>query len=181
MQCRIFLKKIKKNSFRNYYQNLNDMLYSSWDIEQNILKLLILGHFLPFYPLKTVEIKISKNKKFAGDIIILHMYTKNHNQVTYGSWNMERDGQNSLSFWTNFCCFTPLSNQKNKIFKNWKKILEILSFYTFVPKVTIIWCMVLEIWSMILDRFSLFYSPTTQKVKILKNFKKNKTWNYYQS
>ena len=154
------------------------MLYSSWDTEQNILKLLILGDFLPFYPLKTIEIKISKNKKFAEDIIILHMCTKNYNQMTYGSWNMERDGQNFLSFWTNFCCFTPLSNQKNKIFKNWKKCLGILSFYTFVPKVAIIWCMVLEIWSMILDRFSLFYPPTTQKVKILKNWRK-KTWSYY--
>ena len=36
------------------------MIYSSWDIEQNILKLVILGHFLPFYPLKTPKIKILK-------------------------------------------------------------------------------------------------------------------------
>ena len=45
-----FLKKIKKNASRYHYQNLNDIIYSSWDIEQNILKLVILGHFLPFYP-----------------------------------------------------------------------------------------------------------------------------------
>ena len=35
-----------------------------------------LGHFLPFYPLKMPKIKILKNQKFAGDIIILHMCTK---------------------------------------------------------------------------------------------------------
>ena len=54
-----FKKKIKKNTCRYYYQNL--MVYSSWNIEQNILKLVILGpfnpphiffifdYFLPFY------------------------------------------------------------------------------------------------------------------------------------
>ena len=39
------------------------MIYSSWDIEQNILKLVILGHFLPFYPLKTQKSKFLKNEK----------------------------------------------------------------------------------------------------------------------
>ena len=37
------------------------MIYSSWDIEQNLLKLVILGHFLPFYHQKTPKIKILKN------------------------------------------------------------------------------------------------------------------------
>ena len=60
-----FFKKIKKNTCRYYYQNLDDMIYSSWDIEQNILKLVILGHFLPFYPLKTPKIKILKNEKIC--------------------------------------------------------------------------------------------------------------------
>ena len=42
-----------------------EMIYSPWDIEQNILKLVILGHFLPFYPLKTPKIKILKNEKIC--------------------------------------------------------------------------------------------------------------------
>ena len=54
-----FLKKITKNTCRYHYQNLHDMIYSSWDIEQNKLKLVILGHFLPFIPLKT-----TKNQNF---------------------------------------------------------------------------------------------------------------------
>ena len=77
-------KKIKKNTCRYYYQNLDDMIYSSWNIEQNILKLVILGHFLPIYP-------------------------------------------------------------KNKNFEKWKNLLEISSFYSCVPKITIIWCTVPEI------------------------------------
>ena len=30
-------KKKKKNASRYHYQNLDDIIYSSWDIEQNIL------------------------------------------------------------------------------------------------------------------------------------------------
>ena len=39
---------LKKNTCRHHYQNLDDMIYKSWDIKQNILKLVILGQFLPF-------------------------------------------------------------------------------------------------------------------------------------
>ena len=63
--------------------------------------MVILGHFFPFYPLKTPKIKILKMKKFAGDIIIYHMM--------HGSSNMECNRQNflSLSLWTIFCPFPP--------------------------------------------------------------------------
>ena len=88
--CCIFLKKIKKNTCRYHYQNLDDMIYSSWDIKQNILKLVILDHFLPFYPPK---------------------------------------------------------NPKNQNFEKWKNLQEISSFYTCVKKITIIWCVVSEVWS----------------------------------
>ena len=47
-----FKNNIKKNTCRYHYQNLNDMIYSSWDKEQNKLKLVILGHVLPFILLK---------------------------------------------------------------------------------------------------------------------------------
>ena len=77
------------------------MIYSSWDIEKNILKLVILGHFLPFYSPK---------------------------------------------------------NPKNQNFEKWKKLLEVLSFYTYVPKITIIWCMVPEIWSET-DRTFCYFGP----------------------
>ena len=67
--------------------------------------------------------------------------------MMYGSWDMKRDRQNFLSFWTICCPFTSLTTQKIKILKNWKKQQEILSFYTCVPKITITWCMVPEILS----------------------------------
>ena len=42
-------------------------------------------------------------------------------------WNTR---QNVFSFWTVFFPFTPLRAQKIKILKNWKRHMEILSFYT---------------------------------------------------
>ena len=57
-----FKKKIKKNTCRYHYQNLNDMIHSSQDIEQNIL-LVILNQFLPFYlPKKPQKSKFWKMK-----------------------------------------------------------------------------------------------------------------------
>ena len=38
-------------------------------------------------------------KKTPGDIIILHMCTKNYNQMMYGSWDMVRHGRTDK--WTN--------------------------------------------------------------------------------
>ena len=88
-----FLKK-DKNVWR-YYQNLNNMIYISWDIEKTVRQnwkkqiLVMLGHFL--------------------------------------------------------CPFTPLKTQI--ILKKWKKLPEISSFYSCVPKIIFIWCTVPEIWS----------------------------------
>ena len=48
-------KKIKRSTCRYHYQNLNDMIYGSENIELNILKLVIWGHFLPFYPIKNLQ------------------------------------------------------------------------------------------------------------------------------
>ena len=51
------------------------MIYSSWDIEFDRLKLVIMGHFLPFYPLPAKNPKNQNfeiTKKIPGDIIILH-------------------------------------------------------------------------------------------------------------
>ena len=86
-----FLKNIKKNTCRYHYQNIDDIIYSSGDIEQNILKLVIIGHFLPFYPLKPPKIKILKNEKNCWRyIIILHVYQKSQLYdvwfLRYGVW-----------------------------------------------------------------------------------------------
>ena len=110
-------------------------------------------HFGPFFAL--LPPYSSKNENFKkmnttpGDIIILHMCTKNHDHMLYCSWYTVSDGCNCyFSFWAIFCPFTALTAQKIKIKKKkkWKKSLEISSFYTCVPKIMIRWCTVLEIW-----------------------------------
>ena len=105
--------------------------------------------------------------------------------MMYGSWDMEHDGHNFLSFWTIFCPFTPLTPQKMKISKKWKKQLEMSSFYTSVPKIMIISYTVLEIWHMTdviaifhFGLFSAFLPPQqTKKSKFLKNEKNS--WRYH--
>ena len=62
------------------------MITDACDIEQHRLILVILGHLLPVYPPKNQKIQnFEKEKKIAGDIIILHMCAKTHNHMTYGS------------------------------------------------------------------------------------------------
>ena len=126
-----------------YTINDSHIMYGSWDMEcnrQNFLSFWTI--FCPFNPsppppsppLTTQKIQnFEKMKKLPGDIIILHRCTINHNHIMFGSWDMECDEQNFLSFWTNFCPFTPLTTWKIKILKNWKNSLEILSFHTCIP------------------------------------------------
>ena len=89
-------------------------------------------------------------KQTSKDIMTLHMSTKNDNPMMYGygSWDSECDRQNFLSFWTIFCPYTPLTTQKIKILRKWKKKnpgdIIILHKCTIM---TIIWCMVPEIWN----------------------------------
>ena len=94
------------------------------------------GHFLPFYPPNNPKYQNFEKMKTSENV--LNKCTINNNYVMFGSWDMMRDRQNFLSFWTIFCSFTPLTNQKIKILKNWKKHFEISSFYTSVPKIMII-------------------------------------------
>ena len=100
-------------------KNHNHMMCGSWDMEcdrQNFF--VILDHFLPFYPPMDLENQnFEKMKKTLKDITILQMLTINDSHMIYGSSNMECNRQNFLSFWTIFCPFPPLTNQKIKIWK----------------------------------------------------------------
>ena len=112
--------------------NDNHIMYSSWVMKRDRPNFfVILDRILPFYPTNNPKNQNfgKMKKKKTGDIIILHMYTINDNRIMYGSWDMKNDGHD----WTVFCHFTPLTTRKIKILKNWKKCLEILSFYTCVP------------------------------------------------
>ena len=122
----------------------------------------ILDHFLPFYsPNNPKNQNFEKIKKTPGDITILHKCTKNQDHMPYCSWDMACDRCNYFSFWTIFCPFTPLTARKMKIKKKRKKLREILSFYTRVPKIMIIWYTVPEIWpvtDVIVFHFGLFFA-----------------------
>ena len=70
--------------------------------------------------------------------MILHKCTETHDHMLHCFWGTTHNRCNFyFSFWAIFC---------PKIFKNWKKLLEISPFYTCVPKIMITWCIVPEIW-----------------------------------
>ena len=117
--------------FTNAYHKLQsyDVWFLWYEMQQTEF-LVILEHFLSFYPPDNPKNQnFEKLRKKHGDIIILHMCTINDNHMMYGSWDMKRDGQNFLSFWTVFCHFTPLppprpsppNNPKNQNFEKLKK------------------------------------------------------------
>ena len=136
-----FFKKDKENTCRYHYENLDDMIYSFWDIEQNIIKLVILGHFLPLYTPKSPKIKILKNLKTCWRYhYFTHVYQKPQ-YMMYSSWDAEWEKQNFLSFWAISCPFThplplpshlPNDPKRQNFGKKWEKYLEIISFYSFM-------------------------------------------------
>ena len=80
---------------------------------------------------KTRKSEFWKNEnKFVGDIIMLHMCTKNHDHMLC-SWDMARDTCNCyFSYWAIFCPFISLTAHK----------------ITCVPKVMNRWYTFSEIW-----------------------------------
>ena len=123
--------------------------YGSWDMVcDGCNYFLFWASYCPFSPITARKINILKNwKERPGDIIILHMCTKNYDQIIYGSWDMVRDRCNCyFSFLAIFCPFTPVTVKKIKILKKWKKYVEISSCYISVPKVMTGWCTVPEVY-----------------------------------
>ena len=123
------------SSFYTCAKNYDHTRYSSWDMEcdrHNFLS--FWATFLHFWPTNNPENQnFEKMKHASGDIIILHLCTKN---------------QNHMYFFCHFGLFFALLSHywhwKLKCGKNVKK-LEILPIYTCVPKMKIIWLMVPEI------------------------------------
>ena len=114
--------KIEKNTWRYYhFTNVYPkwQSYDVWFLRYEVWRtefFVILDRFLPFYPPPPSPLTIQK----SGDIVILHMCTKNDNHIMYGSWDMKRDRQNFLSLWTAFCHFTPQQPKKSKFWKTEK-------------------------------------------------------------
>ena len=129
-----FLKN-KENTYRYHSQKLNDMIYSSWDIDQNLLKLVTLGYFLLFYLLKNQKnhnFEIWKNLlEISSFYICVPKITiiwctfpeiRNETDIIFVIWG------HILPFY--HCPLLMI--QKSKFWKKWKKCLEIISFYTYM-------------------------------------------------
>ena len=107
-------------SFYTYMFTLNedDMIHGSWNIRCNRQNFSTSwAIFCSFSLLTTWKIKISTMKITPGDIAILHICTSNDNHMIYGSWHMEHNRHNLLSFRT-------VWTQKIKIFQKMEKISE---------------------------------------------------------
>ena len=139
--------------------NDDHMRNGSWDIKHDREFFVISDYFLPFYPPNNPENQnFEKMKKTPVGIIISN--TSNINEIWYLRYEPELP-------------FTPITVQKLKISKKWKKSRDISSFYTSVPKIMIICYTFPEIWQVtdvivtfhLLGYFLPFYPPNSPKNK----------------
>ena len=92
--------------------NHNHTMHGSWDMKCVVNRILSFWTvFLPFYPFNPKNQNFEKMKKKPGGIIILHISNINENNMVYGSWDIEHDRRNFLSFWIILCTFIPLTFQ----------------------------------------------------------------------
>ena len=137
----MYLKKIKKNTWRYHY--FTPVYQKSWSYDLQFLRYRVwqteIGNYGSFFafltlpsppPLHPSTTKNTKNQNFEKwkKLLKISFYTCVPNM----SWYMEWDKHNFLSFGAIFLPFYTLTTQKNKILKKWKNHLEILSFYTHV-------------------------------------------------
>ena len=96
------LKKMKKKAWR--YNHFTQVYQKSWSYAilflgygawRMWLLFFILGYILPFYPPSNPKNQNLKKKmtKMSRNIIILHMYSKNYDQMMYNSWNTVHNGR----------------------------------------------------------------------------------------
>ena len=149
---------------KNHVHTLYCLRYGLWRMQ---LLFFILGYFLVFYSPSSPKnenfkkmkkhLKISSFNASAPKIMImLYCFWDN------GMWRMYL-----LIFILGYCLFTPpplsppLTAQKMKFSKKWKKALEISSFYMSALKVMIICYTDLEIWhvtdAIVIFHFRLFF------------------------
>ena len=133
------------------------------------------------------KLKFGQNGKKTLEILsFLHLCTINENHMMYGSWDVVAQRTEFFVILGHFLPFDPhLTTRKIKILKNENKSLEILSFHTRVPQITIIWCMVPEIWSA-KDRIFSHFRPifalkTPEDIIILHKSTKNRDHILYSS
>ena len=145
-----FLKKIKKKPWRYHYFTPGYQI--SWWYNLWFMR----------YGVWQTRMKM---KKLLEIPLLIHAYQK------------QKSGRIYSHLGPFFLRFYPITTWKINMFKKWKRSMEILC-YTCVPAMTIIWCMVPEIWSAT-DRIFSYFGPfcplpsqETQNIKILKKWRK---------
>ena len=133
-------------------KNLDVRIYSSWDIRVWRTEIGNYGSFSSLLPSpppskkkKSTKSEFQKNKKILLEISSFYTCVPKTTIIWGTVPEIQIETGNFLSFSIIFCPFTLLTAQKIKILKKWKKNLEMLPFYTHVPQITIIWCMLPEI------------------------------------
>ena len=123
-------------------------------------------------------------KKASGDVIILNLCNKKHNQMMYAYSDMECDRHNFLSFQVIFCSFTPLLTRKIKIWKNVKSTSRYYPF-TYVhhkSRSYDVWFLRYKVqrtkFFVILGHFLPFDPPNNPKNQNFEKMKKS-TWRYH--
>ena len=104
--------------------NEDQIIYGSWNERRDTYFFVILGQFLSFHPSDNPgNQNFEKLKKIPGDVIILHMWTINENQMMHGYWNMERSRFFFFFFFIFDCflCFClPVDPENQKFWNNEK-------------------------------------------------------------
>ena len=143
-------------------------------------KFLSFWTFCPLNPLTAPgksKVWINEKNAWKKTIYICSFYTcvpqmKNIRCMVSEIWSVTG---RSL-FRTIFCPFTSWTSCKINIFQKRRRHLEISSFYTWITQMTIIWCIVLEIWSAQWTEHFVILDPFTPlnvwKIKILKTWRK---------
>ena len=143
-------EKLKKTTgdiiLHDCTKNQDHMLYCSWDIDRDgCTYFLVWAIFCPFTSLTAQKSEFKKKFKKCLEISSFHTSAPKIIIICYTVPETWCDRCNCyFSFWAIFCPFTPLTAQKIKILKKWKKHLEISSFIMSVPKIMIRGCTVPE-------------------------------------
>ena len=129
--------------------------------------MIILGHHFVTILSAKMSIWASFSKSMCTFWSMVHM--------KYDSWDTKWE-RISCHF-ESFFAFLPPNNLENQYFGKMKKAFGDVIILQMPTKITIIWCMLSEIWSVtdiILSFCSIFcpFNPLTKKIKILKNLKK---------
>ena len=123
--------------------------------------------------------KFWKNEKKPGDIITLYLCITNDDHITYGSWDMECDWQNFFVSLGHFLPFYPTNNPENENLE--KSIKHAWRYYPFTHVYHKLRSYDTGSWDIRCNgqsflSFWAIFCPltllTTQKIKILKQWKK---------